>query len=258
MRKSLQDHKPELQVAVAVVVSLLLLALVAQSRGSARADGHVQAKQLASEGERGPRGPEGRRGPRGAVGPDGAVGTRGASGKPAGADRQFISIAWQNGQYSGRDRQSFVAPGIGRGEVQCIPPFSAEGDAGDGRLRIQFFHDDGVDRLPQKWATTMWVTRFGGNVDDADRARRSVVKTNRISSGDDNRSSFSESMDTAPIGQYDPESVGAFTGIITTEPFNFTTEQPPPTTFELSWHWNFRNQGTSRCYVSGVFVTAPR
>jgi hypothetical protein len=242
---------------VALVVSLLLIALLSQGRGSERAAASSSAVQLAAA-DRGPRGPEGPRGPRGPRGPDGALGARGAPGKAAGADRQFISLAWQNGQYAGRDRQSFVAPGIGRGEVQCIPPFSPEGDAGDGRMRIQFFHEDGVNRLPQKWATTMWVTRFGGNADDANRARRSVVKTNRISSGDDNRSSFSESMDTAPIGQHDPESIGSFTGLITTEPFNFTTEQPPPTSFELSWHWNFRNQGSSRCYVSGVFVTAPR
>jgi len=244
------------------VISTLLLSLILQGRGADPATGQIAepaSLETPLRGERGRRGPEGPRGPRGGVGPDGAAGAAGPRGVAAGADRQFISIDWQNGQYAGRDRQAFVAPGIGRGEVQCIPPSSPEGDAGDGRMRIQFFHADGVNRRPERWATTMWVTRFGGNVDDGDRHRRSDVKTNRISSTDDNRSSFSESMDTAPIGQHDPESVGAFTGVITTEPFNTTTEaQPPPTTFNLSWHWNFRNAASSRCYVSGTFVTAPR
>ncbi len=132
-----------------------------------------------------------------------------------------------------------------------------DGDGADGKMRIQFFHDDGVLQKPAEV----------GDDDVGDPLRRqrrrrqpqpaaSVVKTNRIRATDDNRSSFHESMDTAPIGQHDPESIGSFTRLITTEPFNDTAAaQPPPTSFRLSWYWNFRNASSARCYVNGVFVT---
>jgi len=255
MRKSRSQHKPQLQVAllVGLVASAALLALSLGDGGRA-ADAATVAQPLAAaqaaneraQAKRGPRGPRGPAGPRGEAG-------------LSGPKHQFISLNWQNNQYAGRDVQTFTAPGIGEGEVQCIPPQSPDGDKGDGRMRIQVFHDDGVKENPSKWATTMWVTRFGGNVDDANRRQRMVVKTNRIKRSDDNRNSFSESMDTAPIGQYDPESVGSMVGIITTEPFEDTTaEQPAPTTFRLSWHWNFKDVASSRCYVSGTFVTEQR
>lgn len=241
---------------MAALIAILLLAAVEQVRG-AGGTGEAQ-RTLAKAGERGQRGPEGPVGPQGPQGFTGPEGKRGPSGRDAGPSRQFISINWQNGDYEGRDTQSFEAPGIGTGEVQCIPPQAGNGD-GAGKMRVQFWHTDGVRERPKKWATTMWVTRFGGNSDDSNRSRRMVVKTNRIRKIDDNRSSFYESFDSAPIGQHDPESIGSFNGIITTEPFNDTTAtQPPPTTFQLSWYWNFRDSGSSRCYVNGVFVTEPQ
>lgn len=256
MRQSRGKRQPHVRVAplAGLVATLSLLAL---SLGEGRVADAIVLQPLAAEGSQaeGQRPGGGLRGPRGPRGPAGPRGETGLSGPK----HQFISLNWQNNRYAGRDVQTFTAPGIGRGEVQCIPPQSPDGDKGDGRMRIQFFHDDGVKENPRKWATTMWVTRFGGNVDDANRRRRMVVKTNRIKRSDDNRSSFSESMDTAPIGQYDPESVGSFVGVITTEPFEDTTaEQPPPTTFRLSWHWNFRDVASSRCYVTGTFVTEQR
>ena len=235
----------------------LLLACAAADRvlGADGMRSQLAAAIAAKEGKRGPRGPEGPQGPVGPAGPEGPEGRRGPTGASSGPARQFISINWQNGDYQGNDTQSFEAPGIGTGEVQCIPPQAGNGD-GTGKMRVQFFHTDGVFQKPRKWATTMWVTRFGGNVDDGNRNRRSVVKTNRIRAIDDNRGSFHESFDTAPIGQHDPESIGSFAGIISTEPFNDTAAaQPSPTTFRLSWYWNFRNESSSRCYVNGVFVT---
>lgn len=248
-------------IAVVALATLLGLVAVAQGRGDGAMGAKVSAAATASkqaEGRRGPRGPEGPPGPDGLPGFTGPDGKRGAPGIDAGPARRFIAIDWQNNRYAGRDVQSFVAPGIGRGEVQCIPPWAPDGGQ-EGKMRIQFWQSDGVLQKPKKWATTMWVTRFGGNTDDLNRERRMVVKTNRIRAIDDNRSSFHEDMDTAPIGQYDPESMGSFTGLITTEPFNGTTAaQPPPVSFQLSWYWNFRSQSDARCYVTGSFVAAPQ
>jgi len=247
---------------VAALVAALVFAVVDRGLGAGGMQQKIAAAQLAKEGKRGPRGPEGPQGPIGPQGFQGPEGKRGPSGIDAGPARQFISIDWQNNDYEGKDTQSFKAPGIGTGEVQCIPPQAPDGD-GSGKMRVQFTQFDGYDQLPKKWATTMWVTRFGGNVDDANRYRRSVVKTNRIRAIDDNRKGFHESFDTAidqpdipDSNAHDPESIGSFTGIITTEPFNGTTaDQPPPTTFQLSWYWNFRDESSSRCYVNGVFTT---
>ncbi|MFN8112974.1 MAG: hypothetical protein U0R51_07220 [Solirubrobacterales bacterium] len=248
-------------ILAVALAALFGLAAVAQGRGDGAMGAKVAAAATAAkqaEGRRGPRGPEGPPGPDGFQGFTGPDGRRGAPGLDAGPARRFIAIDWQNNRYAGRDVQSFDAPGIGSGEVQCIPPWAPDGGQ-EGKMRIQFWQSDGVLQRPKKWATTMWVTRFGGNADDLNRERRMVVKTNRIRAIDDNRSSFHEDMDTAPIGQYDPESMGSFTGLITTEPFNDTTAaQPPPVSFQLSWYWNFRSQDSARCYVTGSFVTQPQ
>lgn len=248
-------------IVVVALAALLGLAAVAQGRGDGAIGAKVSAAATAAkqaEGRRGPRGPEGPPGPDGPPGFAGPDGRRGAPGLDAGPARRFIAIDWQNNSYAGRDAQSFDAPGIGRGEVRCTPPWAPDGGQ-EGKMRIQFWQSDGVLQRPKKWATTMWVTRFGGNADDLNRERRMVVKTNRIRAIDDNRSSFHEDMDTAPIGQYDPEGMGSFTGLITTEPFNDTTAaQPPPVSFQLSWYWNFRNRADARCYVTGSFVTEPQ
>lgn len=253
-------------VAVAVVAALGIVA-VAQGRGGESAAAKAAAAKAAkrAEGRRGPRGPEGPPGPDGLQGFAGPEGRRGAAGLDAGPRRRFIAIDWQNNRYSGRDVQTFDAPGIGHGEVQCIPPWAPDGGT-RGKMRVQFWQSDGVNQKPRNWATTMWVTRFGGNADDLNRNRRMVVKTNRIRAIDNNRSSFYESFDTA-IDQpdnttsdvHDPESMGSFTGLITTEPFNDTTAaQPPPVSFQLSWYWNFREESSARCYVTGSFVTQPQ
>jgi hypothetical protein len=64
-------------------------------------------------------------------------------------------------------------------------------------------------------------------------------------------------MNTQTVG-YDVRSTGMFTGLITTEPLNAGIEQPPPTSFRLTWHWNFGlgyDNPNARCYVAGAFLT---
>ena len=99
----------------------------------------------------------------------------------------------------------------------------------------------------------MWTARHGGNEDDANARKVTVVRTARLDRP--NQPDFYESFSTAPALHYDPESTGSMRGMITTEPWSEDTVQPPPTTFEVSWHWNFRNTGAERCYVNATFVT---
>ena len=213
------------------------------------------ATAKAAEGRRGPRGPRGKRGP------DGLSGEPGPRGKDATGRvrRQFVSIGWQNNDWAGNDRQSFVAPGIGAGEVRCTPP---NGNEPNGVMWIGLVPDDRGDTQsdpPQRWATTMWTTRLGGNLDDAARSKLSVVRTARLDRAF--QEEFHESMNTATSG-HDPISTGTFTGLITTEPFDEGTAAPDPTSFRISWHWNLRSDTSAqrrarRCYVSGAFLTEP-
>ena len=67
------------------------------------------------------------------------------------------------------------------------------------------------------------------------------------------QSGFHESMNTITEGTVQ-ESIGTFTGMITTEPLRAGVDPPPPTSFRLTWYWKF-NDGATRCYMAGAFVT---
>lgn len=267
MRRPRQEHEPQVQVAAGVVAFslLLLLALILGSgRASAGGERTVRAVETAAgqSAERGKRGKRGERGPRGYQGPQGPPGRTGAEGPKgiaAGPARQFISIDWQNGDYAGHDRQSFVAPGIGSGEVRCTPPNANEPT---GVQWIRFYPDDAGSGSvgPSKWATTMWTVRNGGNIGqndgDATDSDLSVVRTARLDRANQ-QSGFNESMNTQTVG-YDVRSTGMFTGLITTEPFSADTIKPPATSFRITWHWNFGlgyDNPDGRCYMAGTFVT---
>ena len=268
MRRSRKEHDAEVQVALGLVALALLivgLILVSGSEAPASDDGPKPARiaqQLSSSGSpaaerrnRGKRGKRGKRGPRGGSGqrgPEGRAGADGSPGAAAGPARQFISIDWQNGDYVGHDRQTFVAPGIGTGEVRCTPPNDNE-PTGVQWIRFYPYDAGSPTEGPSNWATTMWTTRNGGNLDGGDRFV-SVVRTARLDRANQ-QSGFNESMNTASVG-YDPTSVGLFTGLITTEPFSPTTAKPPSTSFRLTWHWNFGyNDPNGRCYMAGTFLT---
>jgi hypothetical protein len=255
MRRSLQEHRPAVRLALPCVLALLLAAAaLAASPATPRAE---QAAAAAKEGkgDRGPRGRRGPRGPEGDQGPPGHTGSTGPAGPDAGPYRQFVSIGWQNGDWAGKDRQTFIAPGIGAGEVRCTPP---NGNEPNGVQWIRFYPlDSGTATTPpSKWSTTMWTARTGGNLDDASAYRTSVVRTARLDRFNQ-VSGFHESMNTAPVG-HDPTSTGTFTGMITTEPFSPATAKPPATSFRLTWHWNFAETAPAdkrRCFVAGTFVT---
>jgi hypothetical protein len=260
MRRQDQKHRPHLQVALLAIGVLLAGVLLADAGEPAGEPATVEVEPTAKQAKRGVRGRIGKPGPRGERGERGEPGRRGVVGDrgPAGTDaplrvnRQLISIAWQNGNWQGRDRQSFVAPGIGEGTVRCTPPNAAEPN-GVQWVRFMPYDNGTATSPPRRWATTMWTERFGGNVDDPNRATTNVTRTARLDRANQT-SGFHESMNTAPVGHV-PESIGSFDGLITTEPFDPGTMAPPVTTFRLSWHWNFRDSAAARCYVSATFVT---
>ena len=250
----------QVQVALGLtLLALLLLGLIlgtgSSTPAAAQNDGPKFATQLSAAGpitgERRDSGRRGKRGYRGHTGPEGNEGPLGPRGIAAGPARQFISIDWQNGDYVGRDRQSFTAPGIGTGEVRCTPP---NGNEPTGVQWIHFYPDDNGTPTtgPSRWNTTMWTARMGGDVGDPNSDHTSVVRTARLDRPNQ-VSGFNESMNTITEGTVQ-ESAGSFTGIITTEPLNPAISQPPATTFNLTWYWKF-NDGSPRCYMAGTFVT---
>ena len=255
MRQSHQEHKPALQVALtAALVALLVLAVVdrglgATERSSPAHDGKLaKAGKRGKVGDRGARGPEGVQGLRGIEGP---IGKTGPAGPDAGPYRQFVTIDWQNGDYVGKDRQIFVAPGIGTGEVRCTPP---NGNEPTGVQWIRFHPIDNGTKTtgPADWNTTMWTARIGGDIGDPDSEHATVIRTARLDRPNQ-QSGFHESMNTITEGTVQ-ESIGTFTGMITTEPLRAGVEQPAPTTFTLTWYWKF-DGGSPRCYMAGTFVT---
>ncbi len=265
MRRQIQNHHSQVQVGL-LLLGLLFAALVLPTGSSAASAiptvdltaSAVRAGAVGPRGPVGPKGPKGEQGPAGAKGPVGAAGARG----PAGADappevtKQFINIGWQNNKWDGFESQRFVAPGIGTGRIICEPPTANNSYTGERRIEFVPTQIGTKTTPPEKWATTMWTARHGGNIDDGNAKNVTVIRTARIDRK--NQKEFNESFDTAPALQYDPESTGSMHGIITTEPWAESTVQPPPTTFQVSWHWNFRSTDANRCYVSATFITDAR
>lgn len=263
-----------MRLAVALATATLLVVLA--SHAGTGADSSIRmeaaAKQVelrrGAEGPPGPRGPEGPRGPkgpRGEQGPTGPAGEQGPQGAaaPEEATRQIVNIGWQNNDWYGRATQSFTAPGIGTGYVRCTPPTAQNQNTGDQLISFTpTYNTPGAPEgtLPEKWATTMWTARRGGRSTDHASQFVTVVRTARLDRH--NQTSFYESFSTAPALSYDPQSRGSMTGIITTEPWETDTPAPPPTTFRISWHWDFGapdEPGSSRrCFVSATFITDAR
>jgi hypothetical protein len=209
---------------------------------SAMRDAEPVARAAASHGRaaahkpRAPQGAVGRRGLVGLAGIAGEVGPIGPAGPPGppGIVDQSISIDWQNGNYGGRDSASFVAPGVGQGEVICS-------------LNTQWInftpYDQGDDS--EMWAAIM----HGQEVSVRAAARRASSWGSEFNLGLNRAKNAVEE---------EPEAQGSMVGIISSRgPFGSPGEPgPPPTTFHLSWYWSFNEtEGGSRCYVAATFAT---
>lgn len=154
-----------------------------------------------------------------------------AADEPApGANRQFISIRWSNGQFTGHDRDSFVAPGIGEGEVVCS-------------RYTQWVSFQPADLAKR---ANMWVIRKRGDI--------TAVKANRLDHPRTGRE-YNEGMNE--FGN-DLEDSGSFVGIISLRPGAEEAggPRPTPTTFRVNWNWKFGAEG-DRCEVTGVVVSPP-
>lgn len=146
---------------------------------------------------------------------------------------------WQNGQSTGRDRESFVAPGIGEGEVIC--------NTDAQQLRFDPY-DDNSD-------TAMWITRIQDQ--HFGKGTEVVVRTARreFNTGD----TFNEGLNFQGYSKGGTEVTadGTFVGLISTRGNRYTEGGPSPaapTSFRFTWHWHF-GDGNNRCYIAATFLT---
>jgi hypothetical protein len=199
-------------------------------RHTPAAVGHTPAALAAlPHAPRGLAGPLGLAGVPGVIGDEGPVGPPGPAGPPGVID-QALAIDWQNGEYEGHDSATFVAPGIGEGEVVCS-------------LNTQWinFTPYNLGEDSEMWAA---ITR-GNEVSVRAAAHRSPAYGDQFNLG------------LNVLNGTEPESQGSMVGIISSRG-PFTTpggEGPPPTTFHLSWYWSFADPYGPRCYVAGRLET---
>jgi hypothetical protein len=207
----------------------------AKTGASSHASSTVRAEKPTHHAVSLPRAPRGFAGVQGSSGDEGGAGGEGPPGStgplgPPGIVNQDISINWQNGEYAGRDSASFVAPGIGRGEVVCSR----------NTQWVNFTpYDEGSDS--EMWATIM----RGEEVSVRAAARRAPSWGNEFNLG------------LNVVNGTEPESQGSMVGIISSRgKFGSPGEPgPPPTTFHLAWYWSFADSYGPRCYVAGTFET---
>lgn len=195
-------------------------------------------KPAAGRGPKGPRGLRGltgRRGPQGARGATGETGVGGAQG-PAGREAivlQPISINWQNGQSTGRDRATFTAPGIGQGQVIC---------SRDAQM-ITFRRYDQRNDVAL-WTAKVFDRSDGQSVFDVKRGLLTQFTGEEVNEG------FNLTADAL-------RGDGAYRGIIASHGDRSGPggPGPAPTAFHLTFHWRFGDQFGDRCYVAGSFTT---
>lgn len=166
----------------------------------------------------------------------GKAGQRGPGA--SGSYRQDITINWQNGKSTGRDREAFYAPGIGRGEVVC----------NHETQWMRFFpYDHDKD-------TSMWILRvqdkgFGAGTEV-------VVRTARREAG--TGFDFNEGLNWKghELGGRESDAQGMFVGLISSRGRRDSAggPGPAPTSFRLTWHWNY-GDANNRCYVAATFLT---
>jgi hypothetical protein len=212
--------------AGAIVVALacgsasnVLAKAVGQTRKPAQRPAHAATVGIRGGiGPAGPRGPAGRRGPAGPTGP-----------LAPDIGRQAVSINWANGQFAGQDTASFVAPGIGTGQIVCSPDTQW----------LRFFPSDANADTAMTWLESEPGSRVGVNT---------AVRTQYT--GPDFYAGFNDSL-----GQQ--AGSGSLEGIISSrlDRTALGGAGPAPTTFRVTWNWNFGG-GSPGCSVAGEFVSA--
>lgn len=230
--------------AVALAASALVAAVampVALGQGASpprhvRLSRAQRAHWLAMRGRRGPRGP---RGLAGAVGPTGPTGPAGpAQGREL---VQNPTVNWQNGQWQTDNTVGFLIPGIGLGQIVCTPP--ANGVNGTTWLRVYPSNQNDY--------VTMWVLRqqtSDGTVYGP------TVRTAKYYPGAGIHD-FNEGFNQFNLTT-ESTSTGAFQGLISDRGrYGSSGSSIAPTSFHLSFTWDFTDPNTARCYVAAKFVT---
>jgi hypothetical protein len=224
-----------------VLMSAALAAVVmpiAFSQGASRAQAqHVKltrAQQHKRAALRGPHGARGLRGLRGFAGSRGPTGAQGPAGPSAALQVQTATVNWQNSQWPGNSTAGFVIPGIGLGQIVC--------DNTSQQLQIYPLNKDHY--------ITMWLVR---EQTSSGGVYGPTVIANRFTPNH-NQKALNEGFNkfTGP----ESTTAGSFHGIISDRgPGGITGPGPAPTTFHLSFTWDFTNQGAYRCYVAASFMT---
>lgn len=142
-----------------------------------------------------------------------------------------MTINWQNGRQSAGDSADFAIPGIGEGELVCS-------------RSAQWLR---VFPIDQRDEVTMWLVRQQDGTPPTVRTARHNQYT-----GPD----FNEGLN-----RYRGELVtsGSFIGLISSRG-RWTSRGgpgPPPTSFHVSFNWNFARSSSARCYVAAQFITGP-
>jgi len=147
---------------------------------------------------------------------------------------QKVVVNWYNGKWDGRQVGGFIAPGIGYGEVVCSPD----------QQWVRFYpSNSGREAAMMTWTYKDW----GSWSEKAVREAKYTAGT-----GPD----FREGMNKFTPAE--KNSTGTFQGIISDRgPIDGPggASLAPPTTFDLSWKWDFNNPKTSSCYVQATFRT---
>jgi hypothetical protein len=147
---------------------------------------------------------------------------------------QKVVVDWHDGKWQGRDLGGFVAPGVGFGEVVCRP------DA----QQIQFYPaSGGRETAMMNWTYKDWGTY-------REKSLREALYT--TGTGPE----FNEGLNK--FGPAEKTSTGSFEGVISDRgPIGGPGGgwPAPPTTFSLSWQWDFTDPAAARCHVEAVFRT---
>jgi hypothetical protein len=212
-----------LGATVAGALSASLIGAPDASAGAHRAQRSLSTEAVS--GLQGPRGARGPRGPRGLTGPRGARGAAGSSGP----FDDSVTLNWQNGRSASRDSADFAIPGIGEGELECS-------------RSAQWLR---VFPVNQRDEVTMWLVRQQDGLP-------ATVRTDRHTKG--TGPDFNEGMN-----RYRGQLVtsGSFAGLISSRgPWTGPGGAgPPPTSFHVSFNWNFTHRASARCYVAAQFIT---
>jgi hypothetical protein len=148
---------------------------------------------------------------------------------------QKVVVDWSNSQWEDRQVGGFIAPGIGYGEIVCSPY----------QQWVRFYpSNSGRESAMMTWTYKNW----GSWSEKAVREAKYAAGT-----GPDFREGLNK------FSPAEKNSTGTFQGLISDRgPINGpggSAGLAPPTTFDLSWVWDFNNPKNSKCHVQATFRT---